>query len=95
MNKVVSDDSTIPALERMAQVHAINWLQNRLQSCYESLLTTPWILDVACIDVGNGRELGAVALVSQSNPFTGIKKVSKWVITPISKGYLSISITAI
>jgi hypothetical protein len=46
MNKVVSDDSAIRALKRMAQVPAINWLQNHLQSCYEPLLTTPWILDV-------------------------------------------------
>jgi hypothetical protein len=95
MNKVVSDDSTISALERMAQVLTINWLQNHLQSCYEPLLTTSWILNVTYIDVGSGRELGAVALVSQSNPFTGIKKVLNWVITPINKGYLPISITAI
>jgi hypothetical protein len=73
----VSDDSAIRALKRMAQVPAINWLQNHLQSCYEPLLTTPWILDVAYMDVGKGRELGAVALMSQSNPFTGIKKVPK------------------
>jgi hypothetical protein len=33
-------------LKRMAQVPAINGLQNHLQSCYEPLLTTPWILDV-------------------------------------------------
>jgi hypothetical protein len=95
MNKVVSDDSAIRALKRMAQVPAINWLQNHLQSCYEPLLTTPWILDVAYMDVGKGRELGAVALMSQSNPFTGIKKVPKWVITPISQGDLPIPITAI
>jgi hypothetical protein len=47
MNKVVSDDSAIRALKRMAQVPAINGLQNHLQSCYEPLLTTPWILDAA------------------------------------------------
>jgi hypothetical protein len=95
MNKIVSDDSAIRALKRMAQVPAINWLQNHLQSCYEPLLTTPWILDVAYMDVGKGRELGAVALMSQSNPFTGIKKVPKWVITPISQGDPPIPITAI
>ena len=46
MNKVVSDDSAIRALKRMDEASAIGWLQTHLQSCYEPLLTTPWILDV-------------------------------------------------
>jgi len=43
-------------------------------------------VDVAYIDVGNGRELGAVALVSRSNPFTGIKKVSEGGYNPHKQG---------
>ena len=46
MNKVISDDSAIRALKRMDEAAAIAWLQNHLQSCYEPLLSTPWILDV-------------------------------------------------
>jgi len=46
MSKVISDDSAIRALKRMDEASAIAWLQSHLQSCYEPLLTTPWILDV-------------------------------------------------
>ncbi len=46
MNKVISDDSAIRALKRMDETSAIAWLQRHLQSCYEPLLSTPWILDV-------------------------------------------------
>ncbi len=46
MNKVISDDSAIRALKRMDEVSAVDWLQSHLQSCYEPLLSTPWILDV-------------------------------------------------
>lgn len=46
MNKVISDDSAVRALKRMDESTAIEWLQHHLQSCYEPLLSTPWILDV-------------------------------------------------
>jgi len=46
MSKVISDDSAIRALKRMGETVTIQWLQNHLQSCYEPLLSTPWILDV-------------------------------------------------
>lgn len=46
MNKVISDDSAIRALKRMNESAAVQWLQTHLHSCYEPLLTTPWILDV-------------------------------------------------
>jgi hypothetical protein len=46
MNKVISDDSAIRALKRMDEASAIAWLQSHLPSCYEPLLSTPWILDV-------------------------------------------------
>jgi len=46
MNKVISDDSAIRALKRMDESEAVEWLQRHLQSCYEPLLSTPWILDV-------------------------------------------------
>jgi hypothetical protein len=46
MSKVISDDSAIRALKRMDEAAAIKWLQQHLQSCYEPLLSTPWILDV-------------------------------------------------
>ena len=46
MNKVISDDSAIRGLKRMDEAKAITWLQTHLQSCYEPLLRTPWILDV-------------------------------------------------
>ena len=45
MSKVISDDSAIRALKRMDETAAIQWLQRHLQSCYEPLLSTPWILD--------------------------------------------------
>lgn len=45
MNKIVSDSSAIRALKRMNEGEAIEWLQSHLLSCYEPLLTTPWILD--------------------------------------------------
>ena len=46
MSKVISDDCAIRALKRMDESAAVQWLQRHLQSCYEPLLTTPWILDV-------------------------------------------------
>ena len=46
MNKVISDCSAIRALKKMDEKSAISWLQTHLSSCYEPLLTTPWILDV-------------------------------------------------
>jgi hypothetical protein len=46
MQKVISDDSAIRALKRMDEASAIAWLQSHLQSCYEPLLSIPWILDV-------------------------------------------------
>ena len=46
MSKVISDDSAIRALKRMDEAAAIEWLQRHLQSCYEPLLSIPWILDV-------------------------------------------------
>ena len=46
MSKVISDDSAIRALKRMDETAAIQWLQRHLQSGYEPLLSTPWILDV-------------------------------------------------
>ena len=46
MDKVVSDDSAVRALKRLDETQAIEWVQHHLQSCYEPLLSTPWILDV-------------------------------------------------
>ena len=46
MSKVISDDSATRALKRMDETAAVEWLQSHLQSCYEPLLSTPWILDV-------------------------------------------------
>jgi len=45
MNKVVSDDSARRALKKIDEAQGIEWLQKHLQSCYEPLLKTPWILD--------------------------------------------------
>lgn len=45
MNKVVSDDSARRALHKMNEELGVSWLQKHLQSCYEPLLKTPWILD--------------------------------------------------
>ena len=47
MTKVVSDDSARRSLNKIDEKAGIEWLQKHLQSCYEPLLTTPWILDVA------------------------------------------------
>ena len=46
MSKVVSDDSARRALKKIDEDSGIDWLQKHLQSCYEPLLKTPWILDV-------------------------------------------------
>ncbi len=46
MTKVVSDDSARRGLQKIEEKAGIEWLQNHLQSCYEPLLTAPWILDV-------------------------------------------------
>jgi len=45
MSKVVSDDSARRALMKIEESAGIDWLQKHLQSCYEPLLKTPWILD--------------------------------------------------
>ena len=45
MNKVVSNDSARRALKKIDEKQGIGWLQTHLYSCYEPLLTTPWILD--------------------------------------------------
>lgn len=45
MSKVVSDDSARRALHKMDETDGIQWLQRHLLSCYEPLLTSPWILD--------------------------------------------------
>jgi hypothetical protein len=60
MSKVISDDSAIRALKRMDEAAAIQWLQRHLQSCYEPLLSTPWILDVdVTVKPLYGRQEGA------------------------------------
>ena len=46
MSKVVSDDSARRGLSKIDEEAGIKWIQTHLQSCYEPLLTTPWILDV-------------------------------------------------
>lgn len=46
MNKVVSDDSARRGLTKIDEKAGVEWLQKHLQSCYEPLLKTPWILDV-------------------------------------------------
>lgn len=45
MKKVVSDDSARRALYKIEEPAGVEWLQKHLQSCYEPLLQTPWILD--------------------------------------------------
>jgi len=45
MNKVVSDDSARRGLKKIPEAGGIDWLQTHLQSCYEPLLNSPWILD--------------------------------------------------
>jgi hypothetical protein len=60
MTKVIRDDSAIRALKRMAESAAIQWLQRHLQSCYEPLLSTAWILDVdVTVKPLYGRQEGA------------------------------------
>jgi hypothetical protein len=45
MKKVVSDDSARRALLKIEEERGVQWLQTHLQSCFEPLLQTPWILD--------------------------------------------------
>ena len=61
MKKVVSDDSARRALQKRDEYQGIGWLQEHLYSCYEPLLTTPWILDVdVTVKPPYGRQEGAV-----------------------------------
>ena len=61
MKKVVSDDSARRALQKIDEHKGSDWLQNHLHSCYEPLLTTPWILDVdVTIKPLYGRQEGVV-----------------------------------
>ena len=46
MTKVVSDDTARRALKNIDELAGMKWLQSHLFSCYEPLLTVPWILDV-------------------------------------------------
>lgn len=60
MSKVVSDDSARRALLKIEEEPGIAWLEKHLQSSYEPLLQTPWILDtdvmVKCL---YGKQQGA------------------------------------
>lgn len=61
MKKVVSDDSARRALHKMDEQAGIKWLQEHLYSCYEPLLTSPWVLDVdVTVKPLFGRQEGAV-----------------------------------
>jgi len=45
MTKVVSDDSARRALQLIPEMAGVAWLQTHLQSSYEPLLSSAWILD--------------------------------------------------
>ncbi len=61
MNKVVSEDSARRALHKINEASGISWLQHHLQSCYEPLLKTPWILDAdVTVKPLYGHQEGAV-----------------------------------
>lgn len=61
MRKVVSDDSARRALKKIEEQQGIHWLQEHLQSCYEPLLSTPWIVDCdVTIKPLYGKQEGAV-----------------------------------
>lgn len=69
MNKVVSDDSARRALHRIEEDAGVKWLQTHLYSCYEPLLTTPWILDVdVTVKPLFGRQEGAVKGYNHRKP---------------------------
>ncbi|MEJ2755403.1 MAG: transposase [Gammaproteobacteria bacterium] len=60
MSKVVSDDSARRALKKIDETDGVKWLQTHLQSCYEPLLNTPWILDCdVTVKPLYGRQEGA------------------------------------
>jgi hypothetical protein len=53
-------DYTSNNASKKIEEEAIEWLQTHLQSCYEPLLTTPWILDVdVTVKPLYGRQEGA------------------------------------
>ncbi len=61
MRKVVSDDSARRALKKIEEESGVRWLQDHLQSCYEPLLSNPWILDCdVTIKPLYGNQEGAV-----------------------------------
>lgn len=69
MKKVVSDDSARRALLKIEEQEGIQWLQKHLQSCYEVLLQTPWILDVdVTVKCLYGKQQGAEKGYNPSKP---------------------------
>ena len=46
MNKIVSHDSVQRGLDKIDEAKATEWLNNAYSTMYESLLTTPYILDL-------------------------------------------------
>ncbi|MBF0266674.1 MAG: hypothetical protein HQL46_15535 [Gammaproteobacteria bacterium] len=69
MNKIVSEDSARIALRRINESAGIEWLEEHLQSSYEPLLKTPWILDVdVTVKPLYGKQEGAKRGYNPQNP---------------------------
>lgn len=69
MSKVVSDDSARRGLKKIPEATGVDWLQNHLQSSYEPLLDSSWILDIdVTVKPLFGHQEGAVVGYNPHKP---------------------------
>ena len=60
MKQVVSEDSARRALKRMDPEKTCEWQQSHLRSCWEPLLTVPWVMDIdSTVKTVFGKQEGA------------------------------------
>jgi hypothetical protein len=69
MNKVVSEDSLRRALKAIPESEGVQWLDDQLSLCVNSLLDVPWVLDIdTTVKPLYGRQEGAVVSYNPKKP---------------------------
>lgn len=69
LGRIVSEDSVRRAIRRLDQIGGRTWLQRHLQSSYEELLTSLWVLDIdTTIKPLYGRQQGATLGYNPQKP---------------------------
>src|SRR5271169_449409 len=69
MTAVMSEDSVRKALLAINETQGVHWLKEHMRSCYEPLLTVPWILDGdTTITSLYGKQEGAVVAYNPHKP---------------------------